>query len=93
MDNNLLQIRDTLRNNFKKIDLFHSIDSRYPIQSAHITIARFTKPIQQPKEYATIIKRNRTNNFGTIKFNEIEFSFNDWYHTNKTIVILDCLKL
>lgn len=93
LDSNLDKLRNNIRDNFKNSSLSHSIDSRYPIRTAHITIARFTKKINRPKDFANMIKENRIKDFGVIEFKEIELTLNDWYHTNKTINLLDCFTL
>lgn len=81
----LSKMRKILRASFKESDLHHSIDSRYEIQTAHMTIVRFIHPLKSPGAYAEVIKKHRLFDFGELKPKEIEFVFNDWYHTSSTI--------
>lgn len=78
--NDSLQIiRDRLRTAFKQSALKHSIDSRYPIETAHTTVMRFQQPQSDLTHFLRFISKNKTREFGTLKIGTLEFVKNDWY--------------
>jgi len=75
----LNQIRDDLRNVFKKSDLQQSIDKRYAIQTAHATIVRFRKPLQNPAALVNLLEKYHDFDFGIFEVKQVELVYNDWY--------------
>ncbi len=83
----LNQLRNILREQFKNSTLQHRIDHRYFIQTAHLTVLRFTQPIK-PKSLTALLNEYRNVPFGTCEVNKLELVFNDWYqkeHLTKKI--------
>lgn len=78
--NSLAELRNRLREQFKASALPHSIDSRYPIKTAHSTIMRFRKPQSALSELTRFLSKNRNRDFGIQDMQEIELVCNDWYH-------------
>lgn len=72
-------IRDRLREVFKTSTLRQSLDARYPIQTAHITVARLRQPLADVNAYLDVIEKYRTVDFGTMQVQELELVYNDWY--------------
>lgn len=89
----LSEIRQNLRNGFKKSDLENSIDSRYIIKTSHITSVRFITKLKNPKSYSQIINKYREFNFGNFKPKEFELVYNDWYQTNEIVKVLKSFSL
>lgn len=86
MDNNELNdIRDRLRNEFKASNLEQSLDKRYSIQTAHSTIVRFKAELSQKEKLLEFLDENINYDFGTFKVNEFEFVYNDWYQREKYV--------
>lgn len=75
----LCRLRDKLRLAFAESGLRQSIDSRYRQQSAHLTLCRFTRPLQQPQAVLTLCQQYRDYHFGTLPLQQIELVFNNWY--------------
>jgi 2'-5' RNA ligase len=78
-ESTLNEIRDNLRNNFMDSMLQQSIDKRYSIQTAHSSIFRLRKELENKKEYLELIEEYRDFYFGTFSVNSIELVFNDLY--------------
>ncbi|OAD41554.1 2'-5' RNA ligase family protein [Polaribacter atrinae] len=86
MDNNELnEIRDRLRKEFKNSNLEQSLDKRYSIQTAHSTIVRFRKELSQKGKLLEFLDENINYEFGTFKVNEFELVYNDWYQREKYV--------
>lgn len=81
----LNRIRDDLRVSFKKSDLQQSIDKRYAIQTAHATIVRFRKPLQNPVALINLLEKNRDFDFGTFEVKQVELVYNDWYQRDRFV--------
>ena len=81
----LLLLRDQLRKKFKNSDVQHSIDSRYKISTAHITVMRFRKDLTQPKELVRALDKFRNHSFGSMTINQLYLVFNDWYQRREIV--------
>jgi len=86
MNNNLLNdIRNKLRVEFKNSELEQSLDKRYSIQTAHSTIVRFRKQLNQKDEFLKIVDKYVDHDFGTFDIKKIELVHNDWYQRNEFV--------
>lgn len=86
MDNNELNdIRDRLRREFKSSNLEQSLDKRYLIQTAHSTIVRFRKELSQKGKLLEFLDENINYSFGSFKVSEFELVYNDWYHRKRYV--------
>jgi len=83
VDDALDTLRNKLRENFKNTTLEQSIDSRYSIATAHMTVMRFKQKLENPEELIQVIEKFRNHNFGTFTVDKIELVFNDWYQRKK----------
>lgn len=81
----LNEIRDDLRLAFKNSDLQQSIDKRYAIQTAHSTIVRFRKPLQNKTALVNLVEKYRDFDFGTFDVKQIELVYNDWYQRERFV--------
>lgn len=88
MDESLNNLRDKLRENFKKSTLEQSIDSRYAISTAHLTVVRFQEKLQNPEKLVAITDKFRDFDFGTFTVNKIELVYNDWYQRERNTIQL-----
>lgn len=89
-DESLNNLRNTLRENFKKSTLQQSIDSRYAIATAHSTVLRFQEKLENPKKLMDVVEKFRDFDFGDFKVDKLELVYNDWYQRkNKTINLAD----
>ncbi|SNR57881.1 2'-5' RNA ligase family protein [Flavobacterium sp. ov086] len=87
-DESLNNLRDKLRENFKKSTLEQSIDSRYAISTAHVTVVRFQEKLQTPEKLIAITEKFRDFDFGTFTVDKIELVYNDWYQREKNTIQL-----
>jgi 2'-5' RNA ligase len=88
-DESLNTLRDKLRENFKKSNLEQSIDSRYAISTAHLTVVRFQEKLQNPKQLIVITDKFRDFDFGTFTVDKIELVYNDWYQRERNTLQLE----
>ena len=89
-DESLNNLRNKLRENFKKSTLQQSIDSRYTISTAHATVMRFQEKLQNPEKLIGVAEHFRYYNFGEFKVDKVELVYNDWYQIeNNTIHLCD----
>lgn len=78
-DNQLNNLRDNLRRAFNQSELQHSIDKRYELQTAHMTVIRFRQPPDQPEQFIEKLRAYRDVDFGSYIIDELELVGNDWY--------------
>lgn len=89
----LNNLRNNLRTNFKNSNLEQSIDKRYTIQTAHITVFRFKKKLQSVIAFLAGIEKYKNYDFGSFEVNELELVFNDWYQREKKSILLEKFEL
>lgn len=78
-------IRENLRTNFKKSNLEQSIDKRYTIQTAHTTVVRFRKPLNNKTTFVNTIEVYKNETFGSFKPKTLELVYNDWYQRKQYV--------
>lgn len=94
MNNNIINdIRDKLRLTFKNTELEQSLDKRYSIQTAHSTIVRFRKKLNQKDHFLKIIDTYVDYDFGTFDVENIELVYNDWYQRKEFVKKLHEFKI
>ena len=84
-DNDLDLLRENLRSAFKTSELQNSIDSRYKINTAHMTVMRFYKPMENHLEFTQTLEKYRDYDFGTIEIKKLNLVFNDWYQRREIV--------
>ena len=88
VDESLNNLRDKLRENFKKSTLQQSIDSRYSISTAHSTVLRFQEKLQNPKQILEVVEKFRDFDFGEFTVEKLELVYNDWYQRESNTIHL-----
>ena len=78
-EDTLDKLRNRLRSAFKRSALEQSIDKRYAISTAHLTVVRFKKPVNDFERLITILEKYREADFGVSSVSRIHLVFNDWY--------------
>lgn len=78
-DNQLNNLRNKLRKDFKNSGLEHSIDKRYHIQTAHITAVRFKQQFTDLKKFIDNLVNLKDIDLGSCIIQELELSGNNWY--------------
>ena len=81
----LNEIRENLRTNFGKSSLQKSIDRRYPLTAAHITVLRFRKKLNDVNQFINRIEKYRDYDFGTSKINKLDLVYNDRYQREEIV--------
>ena len=92
-DESLNNLRNKLRDNFKKSPLQQTIDSRYAIATAHSTVMRFQEKLQNPEKLIEITERFRDYDFGEFTVEKVELVFNDWYQRESNTIHLQDFNL
>ena len=87
-DESLNNLRDKLRENFKKSTLQQSIDSRYAIATAHSTVLRFQDKLENPRKLVEVVEKFRDYDFGEFTVDKLELVYNDWYQRERNTIDL-----
>lgn len=87
------EIRDQLRERFRKSSLQQTLDARYCIQTAHSTVVRFRQPLLQAQAFASVLESYRDFEFGTFDVKEMELVLNDWYQRAQQTQVLHRFEL
>lgn len=91
--NKLKEMRDKLRRKFRASSLEHSIDSRYEINTAHLTIMRFTRSLSDVPKFIQLLEKHRAFDFGTMQIDLLHLVFNDWFQRSKNVQKLATFEL
>ncbi|WP_242927279.1 2'-5' RNA ligase family protein [Pontibacter vulgaris] len=84
-DESLRNLRENLRENFKQSGLQQSIDQRYSIVTAHITVARFKAKLQNANAFLESLDKYKNHQFGISKVSKAELVYNDWYQRERFV--------
>ena len=84
----LAALRAALRQAFRASGLQQSIDRRYAIQTAHLTLLRFRTGLRDPARLAAFVEQHAGQLIGTFEVQEVELVFNDWYQRAANTVLL-----
>lgn len=71
--------RDDLRRELRSRGLDGSLDSRYRLEGAHMTVARFREPLRDGEAFALALEQRRAFDFGQFEGDTLELVLNDWY--------------
>ena len=84
-DEALNAIRDSLRRELCDRGLAETIDSRYRLETAHMTVARFRVRLRDSKRLAAALEHARSLLFGVADIRYFDLVQNDWYMTDQSI--------
>ncbi|GEL11601.1 2'-5' RNA ligase [Flavobacterium glycines] len=84
----LNSFRDALREAFKNSTVQRSIDSRYTLFTAHVSVCRFRKTIADTTKFISILEKYRKQDFGKFTVDNVELVCNDWYQRKEKTQIL-----
>lgn len=88
VDDSLERFRSLLRSAFQGSKLHHTIDARYPIATAHSTLARFRRPLKNAGAFLEFLRRYRETEWGRVTAAEPVLVHNDWYHKTGKVIDL-----
>ncbi|PAU92612.1 mutarotase [Aliifodinibius salipaludis] len=83
--NQLIDLRNELRELFKDASLQHSIDKRYQLQTAHMTAIRFKESFENTERFINKTTELRDRSFGSCVLDEVELVGNDWYQQKEKV--------
>jgi 2'-5' RNA ligase len=77
----LATLRDRLRAALAARGVGDTLDHRYRMVTAHMTLVRFAAPLTRPERFVDVLATARTTDFGTSTIERLELVLSDWYHT------------
>jgi len=77
----LEQLRNRLRAALAARGLGDTLDRRYRLDTAHMTLVRFAAPLRDAPGFVAALAAARDREFGTSTVGELELVLGDWYHT------------
>lgn len=80
-DDTLSVLRDRLRRALPARGLGESLDQRYRLVTAHMTIVRFAKPLRDCERFVAALAAARQTDFGLTRVDRLNLVFGDWFHT------------
>ncbi len=81
-------LRGVIRRELQQAGLAETLDVRYKIMTAHVTLMRFKSP---PRDWPLLLAKlteARQRNFGSSEVTQIEFVVNDWYMSRDKVQVL-----
>ena len=72
-------VRNRLRQLFKNASLQQSIDRRYVLETAHMTIMRYHTIPADKQELLTFLEATKQEDFGHFRVRDLQLVSNDWY--------------
>jgi 2'-5' RNA ligase len=81
----LNQIREAIREAFLRRGFGATLDRRYKISTAHMTVLRFQYPPSNWQKLVTLLQENRATPFGETEVHRAELVWGDWYASAKTL--------
>lgn len=91
--NALAELRAALRGAFRQSGLRQSIDARYSLQTAHVTLLRFRTELRDAAGVARQLARYQHYPIGTVELPALELVYNDWYQRQASTVLLEKYRL
>jgi 2'-5' RNA ligase len=74
-------VRERLRAALAARGLTSGLDQRYPLMTAHLTLARFAAPLHRPERFVQRVASARGRVFGGMEVREMELVVSDWYQS------------
>lgn len=92
-DETLSYIRDRLRKVFASSTLFATLDTRYHLETAHMTCVRYSTAFNNTADFVHKLEEFRMVDFGVSTVDRLDLVLNDWYLTQEKTKIIGSLKL
>ena len=84
-DGALNGLRDRMRRELRARGLAAGLDTRYRLETAHMTVIRFRAPLRDAKKFAAALERARRRAFGFMTIRNLALVKTDWYMSRKTL--------
>lgn len=92
-DGTLELLRERLRGELRACGLDASLDQRYRLVTAHVTLLRFVRPLAQPGRFADALEALRETPLGTMRVEQVTLVQNDWTMRSSSLVLVETLGL
>jgi 2'-5' RNA ligase len=92
-DATLDTLRERLRTALRERGLDASLDSRYRLVTAHMTLMRFTRPLADPAGFADALEALRETPCGTLRVERVALVENDWYMSSGSLRTIEVFEL
>ena len=86
-------LRERLRTALRECGLDGALDRRYRLVTAHMTLFRFTEPLQDAARFAALLDALRNKPLGVMRIGQAELVVNDWYMSSQSLVRVAALPL
>jgi 2'-5' RNA ligase len=86
-------LRERLRTGLRAQGLDASLDGRYRLVTAHVTLCRFVTPLRQPAQLGALLAALRDRPLGRMRVDEVELVINDWYMSTGTLQCVGVIPL
>jgi 2'-5' RNA ligase len=86
-------LRERLRSQLRERGLDASLDQRYRLVTAHVSLFRFAAGLQDAAHFAALLEELRDEPFGTMHVEKLELVINDWYMSSKSLEQLELVPL
>ena len=93
VDDGLAKIRAEIRREFSRSGFGHTLDRRYTISAAHLTLMRFRQPEADWKQLAARLEANRQTDFGETTVAALQLNWGDWYASADMVRLLEEYRL
>jgi len=88
-DATLDTLRERLRAALRERGLDGSLDTRYRLVTAHMTLMRFTRPLAEPARFADALDELRETACGTLRVARVALVENDWYMSSGSLRVIE----
>lgn len=86
-------LRDRLRSQLRERGLDGSLDQRYLLVTAHVSLFRFSAPLRDAARFAALLEELRDTPFGTMHVEQVELVINDWYMSSNSLELVEVVPL
>jgi hypothetical protein len=84
----LNDLRTATRQALQPAGLAETLDARYKIITAHVTLMRFKTPPRDLSRLAAALTAAHQRNFGVSVIKQLEFVVNDWYMSQDKVQLV-----
>lgn len=92
-DTTLATLRERLRTALRERGLDGTLDVRYRLVTAHMTLLRFVQPLADPARLADAIDALRDTPLGTLRVDRVALVKNDWTMSSASLDLIETLPL
>jgi 2'-5' RNA ligase len=92
-DDTLAVLRSRLRDALRARGLGATLDERYRLVTAHMTLLRFASPPRDPAGLTAALTELRAAPLGTMRVDAVELVVNDWYMSSEALEVVERLAL